>query len=883
MFCNPQQVVLFFPPGNLAAGLASGLHVMLYVIGLSMILSNKYFGTKICLELATISTITVQAVFTCFGSYKHFAIANADTLPAAIMVSVIDYTVNYVEQDFKLQEEVRCGCPPEDPNILVPDDARQDCACTNPGAAFVTIDGTGEMLPDGRNFTIPPNYAGYGDIWDPMFHTCYEDIGDDEDLFGPGSCFIRVQTTVLVALIACSTITGLALFGMGKLRMGSFISFVPFPVQCAFLAACGFKILKAGIGFMVDIKALRALQLGTEGLESQIAFNLGPIVGMAVFIMWAEHHFHHHKLGQWVLPGILIFLTLCFYAFIAVVGYGRYSDKGGYESFKLSLADCRAGGNQSFLPLPAGRRWLMTEEFQDAVLFTQYSDFRMADVRWGAIFSVSCLGNSLILWLVTVMAVLMNSSILEEKTNRDIDFDNELKVAGFANALCGLVGGLTGFSTVPKTMMCYKMGGTYYSGLFTTGFFVAFLLFGSYLMPLLPLPVLGGFVVAIGLELMEEWIIKMKKEITHTEFIEVIVLFTVMSFGFVQGFVVGLFQALIVFAGKYSQLPTIKSAMTMVEYQGTNVWNHKQQAVLQRYGRNVLLIRLQGFIFFFTAEKLRKKLVQLIEHANDSQPENIQFLVLDFQMVDDMDGTSLKKIKKLMRFLNMSNITLILSSTTGLQKKLDREGIMASDAQFEDGTQSLYLFQDYALAVEHCAQHLLGTKTPFHFVKRNKADGKHHMKELIQGIIMYLRLGFRDYVAGEEFDVPAFRSAGSTKTYNVGDAICTKGDAKNTSMFYIAQGSIGVFIEDANGKEHRVMRQYRGTLTGEQTFFMGKPRSATVRATEEDTECVEVSHEAFETLVDSHPHIATMLSQAVIQKLGKDRDRQAREIQLLLQ
>lgn len=57
-----------------------------------------------------------------------------------------------------------------------------------------------------------------------------------------GSCYIRVQTTVLMAVIVSSTITGLALFLMGRLRMGSFISFVPFPVQCAFLAACGFKV-----------------------------------------------------------------------------------------------------------------------------------------------------------------------------------------------------------------------------------------------------------------------------------------------------------------------------------------------------------------------------------------------------------------------------------------------------------------------------------------------------------------------------------------------------------------------------------------------------------------------------------------------------------------
>lgn len=229
----------------------------------------------------------------------------------------------------------------------------------------------------------------------------------------------------------------------------------------------------------------------------------------------------------------------------------------------------------------------MTEEFQDAVLFQQYSQFDPGDIRWGAVLSVSCLGNALVLWLVTVMAVLMNSAILEEKTNRDIDFDNELKVAGFANALCGMAGGLTGFSTVPKTMMCYGMGGSHYAGLFTTMFFVAFLIFKSLLMPLLPLPVLGGFVVAIGLELMEEWILKMKKQMTGTEFVEVLVLFTVMSFGFVQGFIVGLFQALVVFAGKYSQLPTIKSAMTMTEYQGTNVWNHKQQAVLQRYGKTL--------------------------------------------------------------------------------------------------------------------------------------------------------------------------------------------------------------------------------------------------------------------------------------------------------
>eukprot|EP01052_Picozoa_sp_SAG31_P027216 SAG31_NODE_2529_length_5556_cov_114.211472_6_plen_133_part_00 len=88
-----------------------------------------------------------------------------------------------------------------------------------------------------------------------------------------------------------------------------------------------------------------------------------------------------------------------------------------------------------------------------------------------------------------VMAVLLNSSVLEEQTNRDIDFDTELKVAGVANALAGTVGGLTGFSTVPKTMMCYKMHGTYHSGVFTTLYFVAFLLIFMDVVAFVPLPV----------------------------------------------------------------------------------------------------------------------------------------------------------------------------------------------------------------------------------------------------------------------------------------------------------------------------------------------------------------------------------------------------------
>ena len=220
-----------------------------------------------------------------------------------------------------------------------------------------------------------------------------------------------------------------------------------------------------------------------------------------------------------------------------------------------------------------------------------------------------------------------------------------------------------------------------------------------------------------------------------------------MSYNFVFGFVMGLFMALVVFAGKYARVPTIKSAMTMYDYQGSNVWNHKQQMILSRYGKTVLLIRLQGFIFFFTAEKLRNKIMKIIEGVNKRSPDDVTHLVLDFRMVDDMDGTSLKKIRKLLRYLKHQGITLVMSSLGPLLAKLEREGIIPEEEVFSrdthmstKGSQAMYVKQSYDLAVEYCAIELLKFRRSFKLLKRNE-KGKFTFKLIVKGIIRYsLRL-----------------------------------------------------------------------------------------------------------------------------------------------
>jgi len=75
--------------GNVSAGFASALHVNIYLLALAMMVSNKYLDVGVTLQLAIWGTFVLQLFFTLFSSYKHYAIANGDVLPGAVLISVL--------------------------------------------------------------------------------------------------------------------------------------------------------------------------------------------------------------------------------------------------------------------------------------------------------------------------------------------------------------------------------------------------------------------------------------------------------------------------------------------------------------------------------------------------------------------------------------------------------------------------------------------------------------------------------------------------------------------------------------------------------------------------------------------------------------------------
>ena len=387
-------------PGNVAAGLASALHVNLYLAALGMMLATNYFDVMGTTMVCVMGTAFMQAVHTAKGSYRHFVISNADTVPGAVLVAIVQAIVATCEKDWEMRHEYQLTNYVE----------------VHPEESKMAWDDCVELHPE-------------------VCTPCWEDHG----------CWMRVHETIVLGIMLNSFATGLVLYGMGKMRWGNLISFVPLTVEAAFLAGVGWKITKTGVFFLLDRKVLMGGEFAQFGED--ILWNAVPMLVMGMFVMWAEKTFHHAKYGQWTLPGLLIGLTAAFYGFVFVLM--QQND----QTWAEILSDARSPAiNGTFRLLPDGRGWLMDTQKDynwdplpqfypmwnpplhvgevDLLATGYYANctsppcvqpgehtlISVVDVDWKAIFNLTQLVNLLILVVVTVLAILLNSSAIEEET-----------------------------------------------------------------------------------------------------------------------------------------------------------------------------------------------------------------------------------------------------------------------------------------------------------------------------------------------------------------------------------------------------------------------------------------------------------------------------------
>ncbi len=609
--------------------------------------------------------------------------------------------------------------------------------------------------------------------------------------------------TVLVLVLGTTLLAGLAFMLVGLFRLGGLVRFLPYPVMGGFLAGTGWLLATGGVGVMQD------LSLGLSIFESGrlLAWVPGAVAGILMAFL----------VRRWPSP---LTLLLSFAAVLALF-------YGVTVVFQVPIERLYAGG------------WLLGP-FPDSVGWRfPFSASLLSQVRWGAV--LGALPQALPAILIGMISMLLNASSMELVIKKDLNIDREMVTAGIGNLLAGLGGGLIGYHAISLTSLNHTMTkGKRLPGLVVAGLLLLTVLFGTALLSFVPRILLGALLIYIGVELLYEWVVEVWAKFPRVDaLIVMIILVTIGLTNFLWGILVGTILTVLLFVVSYSRVNLVRYTLTGTTYHSRFYRQLEHTRLLERFGDQILIFKLEGFIFFGTANDLYEQVHQRIR-----QPGKIpvRYVILDFEMVSGMDSTGLLSFSKMLQFTQDRNVALIFSGLKGRALK-----------QFENGgfgahIDGLHLFSQLDRAVEWCEEKIIA---------------EHHM---VEGEAERLADKLLPIVPDEEA-IQRLLGQMARRTYEPGAYLMREGDPPDEIML-IESGQVTVQLEPADAEPVRLETSAGGRVIGELGFYLDQPRTAHVRA-DTLTQVFVLTRADLPRLQEMYPEVLHTLARIVVHQTSQ--------------
>ncbi len=600
--------------------------------------------------------------------------------------------------------------------------------------------------------------------------------------------------TIVAGIVLASLLTAITLFLLGQFRLGALVRFIPYPVIGGFLAGTGWLLLRGAIGVVTGITFdfARVAVL----FQPNVLIRWLPGIVFAVVLIVMTRRFRHYL----VMPSVMVVGIVIFYgiALVAQMPLDRLSAEG----------------------------WLLGP-FPEGGLWHPMTILDLQRANWTIVFGQ--LGNMIPLLIMAVLTFLLNESGLEVVTGRDVDLNYELKVAGAANLVSGLLGGMGGFGTLALTALSHRIG----SGSRLVSFIVAalcliVLLFGATVISYFPKPILGGFLMFLGLGLLLEWVIEARAKLPRSDYLIVItILLVIMFIGFLEALLVGLVVAAGLFLVNYSRVNVVRSAVTGDHLPSTVDRTMQQQRVLHEKGKQIFILRLQGYIFFGTANSL----LEQVRHRAENAQLAPRFVVFDFRLVSGMDSSALLSFTKIKQQAQAHNFKVVF---TDLPSRMQRQ--MEGDNLIEKNDAVIHVFADLDHGLEWAESQLLDAEG----VLTSEA---HPLPKRISDVFPNISMISQMLKYMERLDVPA-------------DITLITQDKVTDGLYFIESGHVTVNLTTEDGKTIRLRALGGGIVVGEVALYMDRAATASV-ITSEPSVVYHLSADAIAKMQADEPAVAT--------------------------
>jgi SulP family sulfate permease len=575
--------------------------------------------------------------------------------------------------------------------------------------------------------------------------------------------------TVVAAISTTTLATGLMYLLVGRFKLSSLARFVPYPVVGGFLAGSGWILVEGSIGVMSGLP--HWLSEVPQLVQPAVLLRWVPGALFAIALVVAERRSSHPLL----MPGFLAGAFALFYLAMLATGTSR--------------GEAQAMG-------------LLLDSFPQEALWSPLRPETLALVDWSVVLSQA--GKLASIMVLSVISLMLNCSGLELALRKDVDFDRELMAAGIGNIVGGLGGSSVGYQSVSTTTLAQRLGGAArLSTIVMAAVLAGAMLFGAGVLSYLPKPLLGGLLFYLGLSFLIEWIYDAARGLPRTDYaLILIILGIVATVGFLQAVAVGMVMAVILFAVTYSRVDFVKDTLSGVSFRSRMDRAAEHNRVLDQNGGQIHVLRLQGFLFFGTAQNL---LNRVRRRLHDSTQPRLRFLLLDFHRVSDLDISAVMSFTRMYQLAETNQLHLVLTEcTAAIQKRLQRGGLV-------EGPDSLCrFFPTLDRGMEWCEGRLLSGDAAV------TAGAPASLRTQLEKVFSETQIErFMRYLERMEFEQ--------------GQALITQGQPPD-AMFFVDSGRVSAQLEGGAGKSLRLRSMGSGTVVGEIGMYLKQARTASIVA-----------------------------------------------------
>ncbi|KAJ5482682.1 hypothetical protein N7539_006128 [Penicillium diatomitis] len=505
----------------------------------------------------------------------------------------------------------------------------------------------------------------------PFFHqmafTIMERIGKDN----PQS----VIATTILAFSISSVLTGLVFFLMGACGLGSLIGFFPRHILIGCIGGVGYFLLQTGMEVSARLPGSLEYNFGT--LQKLFQLDTFPLWMIPLVLAIALLVLKRFVRSNFLVGAYFIGVAVIFYIVIL--------------SARISMATLHHKG------------WVFDAPSSNHPWYHFYTLYDFSAVDWVAL--ADTIPAMFALTFFGVLHVPINVPALGISTGEDnLNVNRELMAHGVTNALSGFAGSIQNYLVYTNSLLFIASGGdSRLAGLMLAAATAGIMFIGPVIIGYIPVMVVGALIFLLGIELLQEALIDTWGKLTKLEYLTVVIIVVTMgAVDFVMGILVGIILACVNFVVQTSRKSAIRATFSG-EIAGSTVRRPPiQQQFLREAGRQTLILKLGGYLFFGTIVNVENTMRGLIEEEAFSQ-QPIRFVILDFSRVYGLDFSAAEAFTRINRVLLKRNVQTTISG-------LNVEGEVGKSLQnvglFEPGC-GVPIFEDLNSALEFCENEYL--------------------------------------------------------------------------------------------------------------------------------------------------------------------------------